>query len=97
MFLENIDLEEIKEKVFINHVVDSGTRDSLIMRMREILKTTNYVANFKERIKYRSVCNSPFEIVDDNLYILEYDVITVKNEYIPYITEILKSQKVLKK
>ena len=91
MFLDNIDLEEIKEKVFINHVVDSGTRDALIMRMRELLKTTNYIANFKERIKYRSACNSPFEMAD------EYDVITIKNEYIPYISEILKSQKVLKK
>ena len=97
MFLDNIDLEEIKEKVFINHVVDSGTRDALIMRMRELLKTTNYIANFKERIKYRSACNSPFEMTDDNLYIWEYDVITIKNEYIPYISEILKSQKVLKK
>lgn len=97
MFLDNINLEEIKEKVFINHVVDSGTRDALIMRMRELLKTTNYIANFKERIKYRSACNSPFEMTDDNLYIWEYDVITIKNEYIPYISEILKSQKVLKK
>ena len=75
----------------------SGTRDALIMRMRELLKTTNYIANFKERIKYRSACNSLFEMTDDNLYIWEYDVITIKNEYIPYISEILKSQKVLKK
>ena len=97
MFLDNIDLEEIKEKVFINHVVDSGTRDALITRMREITKCTNYVANFKEKIKYRSACNSLFEITDDDLYIWEYDVITVKNEYLPYLSEILKSQKVLKK
>ncbi len=97
MFLDNIDLEEIKEKVFINHVVDSGTRDALIVRMRELTKCTNYVANFKEKVKYLSAYNSHSEITDDNLYIWEYDVITVKNEYLPYISEILKSQKVLKK
>lgn len=50
MFLDNIDLEEIKEKVFINHVVDSGTRDALIMRMRELLKLQTILLTSKKEL-----------------------------------------------
>ncbi len=93
--LSNNQFSKVKEVSNIYHISESGLNDALYFRMVKRCSGVNqFITNFSEKLKDRKL-NTESDSLLANLYLWEYDIVTVPEEYREYVKTIINNEKKL--
>ena len=91
--LNNNQFNKVKEVSNISHITESGLNDALYSRMVKRCSSSNqFITNFSEKVKTRKL-NTEYDSLLADLYLWEYDIVTVPEEYKEYVRTIIHNEK----